>query len=208
MHELELAHAQLARMRGMTRYYHTRFFNDTRYTALGVIALLVIGFWSVPEAFLLVPVVALLGANQTAFDASYLFMARRYAAALEDEINRAMRRRILVGAELEDRYLVPLDSKKLVGVAFGRNFSWFGWMTVLYTVLGMLAYTAGVWLAWDVLDGLSQFFYLGSLGVLTVASVAIGWWWFVSGTGDVRLDEVLETRFGARIENGRVRQPS
>lgn len=195
-------------MRGMTRYYHTRFFNDTRYTALGVIALLVIGFWSVPEAFLLVPVVALLGANQTAFDASYLFMARRYAAALEDEINRAMRRRILVGAELEDRYLVPLDSKKLVGVAFGRNFSWFGWMTVLYTVLGMLAYTAGVWLAWDVLDGLSQFFYLGSLGVLTAASITIGWWWFVSGTGDVRLDEVLETRFGARIENGRVRKPS
>lgn len=192
----------------MTRYYHTRFFNDTRYTAFGVIALLVAGFWSVPEAFVLVPVVALLGANQTAFDASYLFMARRYAAALEDEINKATRRRMLVGAELEDRYLVPLDSKKLVGVSFGRDFSWFGWMTVLYTVLGILAYTTGVWLAWGVLDGASQVLYLVSLGVLTVASIAIGWWWFVSGAGDVRLDEVLETRFGARIENGRVRQPS
>lgn len=192
----------------MTRHYHTRFFADTRYTAVGVIALLVIGFWSVPEAFLLIPVVALLGANQTAFDASYLFMARRYAAALEDEINGAMRRRILVGAELENRYLVPLDSRRLVGVAFGRDFSWFGWMTVLYAMLGMLAYVAGVWFAWDVLDGASQVFYLVSLGALTDASITIGWWWFVSGAGDVRLDEVLETRFGARIENGRVRQPS
>lgn len=181
----------------MTRYYHTRFFADTRYTAIGVIALLVIGSWSVPEAFLLVPVVALLGANQTAFDASYLFMARRYAAALEDEINRAMRRRILVGAELEDRYLVPLDSKKLVGVAFGRDFSWFGWMTVLYTILGILAYVAGIWLAWDVLDGAGRILYFVSLGAVTAVSVTVGWWWFVSGAGDARLVEVLETRFGS-----------
>ena len=206
IHELELAHAQLTRMRGMTRYYHARFFADTRYTAIGVMVLLVIGFWAVPEAFLLVPVVALLGANQTAFDASYLFMARRYATALEDEINRAMRRRILVGAELEERYLVPLDSKKVVGVAFGRDFSWFGWMTLLYTTLGILAYAAGVWLSWEVLAGAGKAFYLVSLGALTFASLGIGWWWFVAGSGDERLTDVIETRFGTRVDNGRVTQ--
>ncbi|HEX6285870.1 MAG TPA: hypothetical protein VFZ80_00155 [Acidimicrobiia bacterium] len=59
----------------MTRYYHDRFFADTRYTAFAVLTLSLIGFWGVAEAFLLIPVVALLGANQTAFDASYLFMA-------------------------------------------------------------------------------------------------------------------------------------
>lgn len=192
----------------MTRYYHGRFFADTRYTAFAVLTLLIAGFWSVSEAFLLVPVVALLGANQTAFDASYLFMSRRYAASLEDEINRAMRRRVLVGSELEDRYLVPLGSRKLVGVSFGRDFSWFGWMTLLYTMLGALAYISGVWLAWDVLSGTGKVFYLTSLAVLTVASMAIGWWWFVSGAGEARLDEVMETSFGARIDNGRVSQRS
>jgi acyl-coenzyme A thioesterase PaaI-like protein len=208
IHEIELAHAQLSRMRGMTRYYHGRFFADTRLTAIGVIGLLVIGFWAVPEAFLMVPVVALLGANQTAFDASYLFMARRYASTLEEDINQAMRRRMLVGAELEDRYLVPLGSRRLVGVAFGRDFSWFGWMTVLYTSLGILAYVAGLWLGWDVLAGAGRAFYLAALGLVTLASVAVGWWWFVAGTGDERLAEVIENRFGARVENGRVGQPS
>lgn len=80
---------QLERMRGMTRYYHERFFTDTRFVALAVLSLLVVGWWAVPEAFLLIPVVALLGANQTAFDASYLLFARHYAQALERTINAA-----------------------------------------------------------------------------------------------------------------------
>ncbi|HEU4319910.1 MAG TPA: hypothetical protein VFS66_07490 [Acidimicrobiia bacterium] len=195
MHELELAHEQLARMRGMTRYYHERFFADTRSTAFGVIVLALVGFWSVPEAFLLIPIVALLGANQTAFDASYLFMARSYASALEAEINAAMRRRVLVGSELEDRYLVPLRSRKLVGVAFGSDFSWFGWMTILYTVLGIAAFVSGLWLGWDVLVGAARIVYLAFLGALTGVSLLVGRWWFVSGVGQSRLDDVLRTRF-------------
>jgi hypothetical protein len=183
----------------MTRYYHHRFFADTRNTALGVISLLLVGFWAIPEAFLLVPVVALLGANQTAFDASYLFMARRYAAALEGEINGAMRRAILVGAELEDRYLVPLDARRLVGLAFGRGFSWFGWMTGLYTALGIAAFTAGVWLGWDVLGSAGRLAYLIALGTLTAASLIVGWWWFVAGEGQSRLDEVIELRFAQPV---------
>lgn len=199
MHELELAHVQLGRMRGMTRYYHGRFFADTRATAVGVITLLVVGFWVVPEAFLLVPVVALLGANQTAFDASYLFMARRYATALESEINSAMRRRILVGSDLEERYLVPLDRTRFVGLGFGGAFSWFGWMTVLYTTLGLLAYVAGLWLGWDLLVGTGRVFYLGALGALTVASLLVGRWWFIRGAGLARLDEVIDTRFAQAV---------
>lgn len=188
----------------MTRYYHERFFADTRYTALAVVTLLLLGFWSIPEAFLVVPVVALLGANQTAFDASYLFMARRYAAALEGEINGAMRRTILVGAELEDRYLVPLDSKRLVGVAFGRGFSWFGWMTVLYTSLGIMAFLFGLWLGWDVLDGTGRLVYLLAVGGLTIGSLAVGWWWFITGEGQQRLDDVIEQKFAKSLQSSSV----
>lgn len=186
-------------MRGMTRYYHERFFADTRYAAFGIVALALFGFWAVPEAFLLIPVVALIGANQTAFDASYLFMARRYAAGLEEEINGGMRRTILVGAELEDRYLVPLDSRRVVGVALGSGFSWFGWMTVFYTTLGIFAFLAGAWLGWEALSGMGRVVYLLALGALTLASLVVGWWWFVKGEGQSRLDEVMERRFARTL---------
>ncbi len=70
-----IAAMQLSRMRGMTAMYHKRFFFDINFTTVLVIALLVIGWWQVPEAFLLVPVVALIGAVATAFDSSYLTFA-------------------------------------------------------------------------------------------------------------------------------------
>ena len=70
-------------MRGMTRYYHEQFFSDIRLQVLVTVALFVVGFWEVEGAFLLIPVVALYGAVQTAFDASYLIFARQYAARLE-----------------------------------------------------------------------------------------------------------------------------
>jgi len=199
MHELELAHEQLGRMRGMTRYYHGRFFADTRATAAGILGLFMIGFWAVPEAFLLIPIVALVGANQTAFDASYLFMARSSAAALENEITSAMRRRILVGSELEDRYLVPLGDRRLVGVSFGQGFTWFGWMTVLYTSLGIAASVSALWLGWDVVTGTVRLLYLCVVGGLTVGSLLVGRWWFVGGQGQARLDEVLSTRFSQPV---------
>ena len=67
---LKIAADQLGRMRGMTRYYHERFFSDIRLQVVLTVALFVIGFWEVEGAFLLIPVVALYGAVQTAFDAS------------------------------------------------------------------------------------------------------------------------------------------
>jgi hypothetical protein len=198
--ELDLANEQLKRMRGMTRFYHERFFSDTRWTATGVFVLILIGFWSVPEAFLLVPVVALIGANQTAFDASYLYFARHYAVELEATVNAAMRRRVLVASELEDRYLFRLNDRKLV--AIGRDFTWFGWITIFYTLLGIFAFAAGIGLGWNVLQAAGRGWttaYLGGVSLLTVASLGVGWWWFVSGIGERRLREVLDGSFGVRL---------
>lgn len=187
-------------MRGMNRYYHERFFADVRFTTAGIVGLLLFGWWAIPEAFLLVPVIALVGANQTAFDASYLHFARHYAATLEDDLNATVRKSVLVGARLEDRYLYPLNKPKLVATAFGAHFSWFGWMTLLYTLLGILAFAAGVVLGWETLLGAGTgwaVFYLSSLGALTAASLIIGGWWFVGGAGERRLREVLGGEFGA-----------
>ncbi len=189
----------------MTRYYHQRFFVDVRVTSVAVFALLIIGWWGVPESFLLIPIAALIGANQTAFDASYLHFSRHYAAALESELNRGVRRKLLVGAELEDRYLFPLNERKLVAAHLGSGFSWFGWMTIFYTITGILAFLAGLALGWSTLTDAGRawtIFYLGSLGLLVLLSLAIGGWWFVSGVGERRLREVLGDQFGQPLTNG------
>jgi hypothetical protein len=195
MDKQEVVLAQLARMRGMTRYYHERFFSDTRIVVLLVLALLLIGWAGLSEAFLLVPVVALLGANQTAFDASYLYFARHYAASLEAVINRSLGDKTLRGAELEERYLFPLDTPKLVAVARPPGFTWFGWVTVFYTVLGILAFGAGLALGWETLRNSGDewtLVYVVSLAALTLGSIGVGYWWFVRGEGERRLRETLE----------------
>ena len=204
MNQIDLASDQLRRMRGMTRYYHQRFFSDTRAVAVGVLALFVLGWSLAPEAFLLIPVVAVLGANQAAFDSSYLIFARHYAAELEALLNRSVGSRVLVAAEMETAYLFPLNTTKIVTIPWGPSggsgqFSWFGWMTALYTLLGVLATCAGLLLGWPTLQDAGAAwtgFYVGSLGATLVASLAVGWWWFFRGAGEARLRSVFDTPLG------------
>jgi len=199
MHELELAGRQLARMRSMNRYYHERFFGDIRTVTLLILGLFIGGWTLTPEIFLLIPVVALLGANQTAFDASYLIFSRHYSAVLEDEINSAMRKRVLVGAEMEDRYLFRLGARKIVVAGLGKDFTWFGWMTLLYTIVGLGSFGVGLTLGWSTLAEAGtgwSVFYTTTLAALTLASFLVGWWWFVTGAGERRLRAVTENSFG------------
>jgi hypothetical protein len=209
IHELDLATRQLARMRSMNRYYHGRFFADIRASTLMIVALFATGWALTPEVFLLIPAVALLGANQTAFDASYLIFARHYSTVLEDEINSAMRRRVLVGSEMEDRYLFPLGARKIVVAGFGADFTWFGWMTLLYTTAGVGSFGAALALGWPTLVNAGTpwiLFYAGMLGTLTLASLLVGWWWFVAGAGERRLAEVTEGSFGRPTREAQRRQ--
>ncbi|MCE9620887.1 MAG: hypothetical protein K8R99_00920 [Actinomycetia bacterium] len=194
-----IAAAQLARMRGMTRYYHARFFSDVRFTTVAVGALFVVGWGWVPEAFALVPFAALLGAAQTAFDASYLIFARQYAARLEGFINPE--RRVLVAAALEDTYLFPLDRRKMVVAGLGQDFTWFAFMTMLITGSGIGAFGFGLALAMPVIDGHGAAWtvaYIAVLAILTLAALAVGLWWFVGGEGERRLRVVLDRSFPTR----------
>ena len=190
---------QLSRMRGMTGLYHRLFFSDVTRTTLLVLALFVAGWTVAEEAFLLIPVVALIGAVQTAFDSSYLVFARTYARALEGELNRQVGRRVLVAAEMEHSFLFPLDSKKIVTIPLAGPQSWFSFVTAFYTVVGAAAYIFGLVLGWDTLSTAPTAMtvgYLASLIGVTVAALAVGWWWFVGGVGERRLADVLDDAFG------------
>lgn len=186
-------------MRGMTRYYHERFFSDIRLQVVLTLVLFVVGFWEVEGAFLLIPVVALYGAVQTAFDASYLIFARQYAARLERYLNARLDSPVLVAAELEQQYLFPLDETKIVTVAFGTRFTYFGFVTLFFTALGVLTYLFGLVLGLPFLDQVGDAWtvaYLVSLFAMTLAALFVGWWWFVRGEGERRLRSILDASFG------------
>jgi hypothetical protein len=65
-------------------------------------------------------------------------------------------------------------------------------VTIFYTVLGLTAYSVGLTVGLPALDTAVMTFYLVGLLALTAATLAVGVWWFVSGTGEERLMAVLE----------------
>ncbi len=199
-HDITIALQQLSRMRGMNALYHRQFFSDVRFTTVTVLALFVAGAAIDRWIFLAVPFVALLGATSTAFDASYLIFSRQYATRLERFINDRVGSEVLIAHELEDTYLFPLDRTKIVTLRFGDDFTWFGFMTAFYTLLGVAAYLTGLALSLDVLSDAGRasigFAYLATLAVFTLGSLAVGAWWFVGDTGEERLASVLDRHFG------------
>lgn len=198
-----IAATQLSRMRGMTAMYHRRFFLDVNITTVLILALFVVGWFGAEPAFLLIPVVALIGAVQTAFDSSYLTFARWYAAYLERYLNERLGARIHVAAELENTYLFELGSPKIVTIPIAGGFTWFSFVTIFYTVIGALAYVFGLVLGWEALAtapiGL-MVLYLASLFGVTLAALLVGTWWFATGEGERRLAAVLEDRFGEAVD--------
>lgn len=188
----QLAAQQLTRMRGMVALYHRQFFSDVRFSTAAELSLFALGFWVDARLFLAIPVVALIGANQTAFDASYLIFARHYASALERVLNREVAGGVLVGADLEDSYLFRLNDRKVVTLGFGEGFTWFGWMTAFYSVIGVVSYGYGLVLGLAAIEGSAEVVYLGILLTLTAVALAVGGWWFVGGQGERRLSRILD----------------
>jgi hypothetical protein len=198
-----IAATQLSRMRGMTAMYHRRFFLDVNITTVLILALFVVGWFGAEPAFLLIPVVALIGAVQTAFDSSYLTFARWYAAYLERYLNERLGVRIHVAAELENTYLFELASPKIVTIPISGGFTWFSFVTIFYTVIGALAYVFGLVLGWDAMTaapvGVAVLYQVSLFGV-TLAALLVGTWWFATGEGERRLAGVLEDRFGEAVD--------
>lgn len=196
---LRVVGEQLARMRGMNAAYHRRFFADVRFTLLSVLGLFVAGAAVNPWLFLAVPLVTIVGANQAAFDASYLVLSRHYAARLERYLNRRLGSDLLVAHRLENAYLFPLDTRKVVTLPLTGPPTWFGFMTAFYAVMGGVVFVVGLLLSLGVLvDARSLLVaagYLGLVAVLTLGSLLVGVWWFVGGEGERRLRDVLDEAF-------------
>ena len=180
----------------MNRYYHERFFSDVRFVAVATLLLFVVGWWGVAPAFLLIPVVALFGATMTAFDASYLLFARHYAMRIENDLNAAFGADVLLAARVEDTYLFPLNEQKVVVAGLGSGFTWFGFMTLFITALGIAAFGFGLALGIPVFsehDSAWAIAYVAVLGSMGAVAFLVGGWGFVRGEGERRLQSILGT---------------
>jgi hypothetical protein len=191
--KLRIAAQQLSRMRGMTALYHRQFFSDIRFTTAVGFVIVVLAVVYDRRLFALLPVAALLGACQTAFDASYLVFARHYARSLEAYLNRRLGEDVLVAARLEDRYLFPLDERKLVTLPLRGGLTWFGFMTALYTLTGAGFFVVGLAASYEAIGGPWNDVFLWVMLVAAGVALVVGFRWFWGGEGERRLRAVLDT---------------
>jgi len=182
----------------MNAKYHARFFADVRYSVTVSVGLFVAAAGLDGRLLALIPVVALIGAAQTAFDASYLIFSRQYATRLERWLNQELGTGVLVANRLEDAYLFPLDKPKVVTLAGGSGFTWFGFMTAFYTVIGALVFAVGLVGGAQAIassNRLVSVVYLLTMIVVTLITLVVGWWWFPGGVGERRLRHILDETF-------------
>ena len=83
-------------------------------------------------------------------------------------------------------------ARKVVTLGFGSGFTWFGWMTAFYSLVGVISYLYGLALGLGAIEGTAELVFLIVLLGLTAASLLVGAWWFVRGEGEKRLRSILE----------------
>ena len=139
MDEIKLLENQLKRMRSMNRFYHLQFLNDVRYFfVIGLISL-IISFY-IDKTLYLLPLIALFGSVLLAFHAYYLIFSRNYSEFLEKKINNVLNNETFITHKLENSYFFPIQDKKIVVAKFGKDFSWFSFVTLFITFYGMSLY--------------------------------------------------------------------
>ena len=188
MDELNITHDQLKRMRSMNKFYHQQFLIDVRiFFTLGLI-----GFCftlvNAKIAYVL-PFLSLFGSVLLAFHAYYLIFSRHYSEYLEKNINKISNSEIFITHELENKYFFPINDKKIVVAKIGKDFSWFSFVTLFITFYGLCLYIYGMINIYNVFNDTIAFY---GILILTAVTFAIGYWWFVSNTGEKRLKEIYD----------------
>ena len=114
------------------------------------------------------------------FHAHYLIFTRNYSQFLEQKINKIYGNDVLITHKLENSYLFPIQDRKIVVAKLGNDFTWFGFVTLFITFLGISAYIFAlrelIIMKYDVI-------YLFFLVLITLVTLFVGIWWFLLGNG-------------------------
>ena len=187
MEKITIYKEQLSRMRSMNKYYHDQFLTDVRVLFILNTIFIFLSLGN-PNALYLIPLISLFGSVILSFHAYFLIFSRQYTEFIEKRINNEYDEEILIAHELENEYFFPINQKKIVVAVLNKGFTWFSFVTLFITFYGVSTY------AWSIMkmfnnDMNTNFIYF--ILFITLVTLSVGFWWFLSGTGEKRLEKVF-----------------
>ena len=76
----------------------------------------------------------------------------------------------------------------MVVAVLNKNFTWFSFVTLFITIYGFSSY---LWSIYMIINSQLSFVYLYFVIGITVITIVVGYWWFISGTGEKRLERIF-----------------
>ncbi len=187
MDEITILNNQLSRMRSMNKYYHDQFLFDVRILFFFTIIFHYLALTN-NTAYMLIPFLSLFGSVLLAFHAHYLIFSRNYSEFIEIKLNNILGKEVLIAHKLENSYLFPIKDRKIVVAKLGSDFSWFGYVTLFITFIGISSYVYSIV---SLLNTEISLYYYLFIALITLITLIIGIWWFLLGNGEKRLEKVF-----------------
>ena len=187
MDEITILNNQLSRMRSMNKYYHDQFLFDVRILFFFTIIFHYLALTN-NTAYMLIPFVSLFGSVLLSFHAHYLIFSRNYSEFIEIKLNNILGNDVLIAHKLENSYLFPIKDRKIVVAKLGSDFSWFGYVTLFITFIGISSYVYSII---SLLNTEISLYYYLFIALITLITLIIGIWWFLLGNGEKRLEKVF-----------------
>tara|TARA_Y100000741_G_scaffold310855_1_gene254721 strand:+ start:313 stop:888 length:576 start_codon:yes stop_codon:yes gene_type:complete len=188
MEKITIYKEQLSRMRSMNRYYHDQFLIDVRVLFVLNTVFIYLSLGN-PNALYLIPLISLFGSVILSFHAYFLIFSRQYTQFIEKRINNEYSEDILIAHELENEYFFPINQKKIVVAVLNKGFTWFSFVTLFITFYGVSTYS---WSIMQMFNKGMNIYFIYFILFITFVTLSVGFWWFLSGTGEKRLERVFE----------------
>ena len=188
MEKITIYKEQLSRMRSMNRYYHDQFLIDVRVLFVLNTVFIYLSLGN-PNALYLISLISLFGSVILSFHAYFLIFSRQYTQFIEKRINNEYSEDILIAHELENEYFFPINQKKIVVAVLNKGFTWFSFVTLFITFYGVSTYS---WSIMQMFNKGMNIYFIYFILFITFVTLSVGFWWFLSGTGEKRLERVFE----------------
>ena len=140
------------------------------------------------NALYIIPLISLFGSVLLSFHAYFLIFSRHYSEFIEKRINSEYDESVLIAHELENNYFFPTQDRKIVVAVLNKGFTWFSFVTLFITLYGISSY---IWSMVQIVNNDLNMMYIYLVSTITFITLVIGYWWFVSGTGEKRLEKVF-----------------
>ena len=171
----------------MNRYYHDQFLLDVRILFIFNTVFIFLSLNN-KNALYLIPLISLFGSVILSFHAYFLIFSRHYTEFIEKNINSEYDENVLIAHELENDYFFPTQERKIVVAVLNKGFTWFSFVTLFITLYGISSY---IWSMIQIVNNDLNIIYVYLVSTITFITLVIGYWWFVSGTGEKRLEKVF-----------------